>query len=424
MSIKLWIETSLKIKGWSLTKLRDEIQTAHITRITNDHKIKLEKLNRENISEDAKKAKHTILENNLIKETEKPGVDLSTLSRIINSDSNAPSSKTLQKIEFALGSYEEFMKKFIYNGNNRFSEITYPGVCIDLPDSAPICYFCVLTDLNYIENLENNPHSCRIIIVSNHKSKLRIYDDDSDKRNIRLETCEKCKTIHFEAITLPYSDLLRIIIKEKHFTQSTLAKALKTTQSQVFKIINERIDYLDKEIARDIIELFVKLGMSTRRQSKNEKTIEDETKYISTLNTKIIDKIKISHDSAASKYNKVNKRNYSTELDVKIISEFREKTWKEPKGIKSNSLTIYSDFYITLNSEAFGEKNIVVFKEKLKYLENLEYKYIYLRQLLDCRYICLICPEEDNKLSAKLFEFDTLYTKLICPTKIYAYPFT
>lgn len=421
MSIKLWIETSLEIKGWSLTKLRDEIQAAQTTILTNDYNIKLEKLNRENSSEDAKKIKYAIIQDNYSKETKKTGIDLSTLSRMINSESNAPSSKTLKKIESVLGSYEEFMDKFIYNGKNFFSEHSYPGVCIDFPDTVPVCWFCTITDLNYIENLEENPPLCRLIIVSNHRSKLRIYDNDFDKRNIWLETCEKCKSIHFEAITLPYSDLLRIIIKEKRFTQSTLAKALKTTQSQIFKIINDRVDYLDKEIALDIIKLFCTLGMSTRKSIENKKIINNDTNDTAILNTQIIEKIKLSHKLAVSKYNEVNRCSHSTELDVEIIINFEEKTWKEPKGIKSNSISICSDFYIKLNSELFGKKNIVVFKETFDYITNLEYLYIYLRQLLNFSYICLICPEKDNKASAKLFEFNMLSTKLICPTKIYAY---
>lgn len=351
MHLKYWIETCLKQKKWTIQKLKEEIDKIKQETEHKEHAKKLEKIEEEEIPEIIKKSKIEYENKRFYSIRDRAGIGLSTISRILNLREKSPNDSTIKKLESALGSFRSFLEGDVKSENIK------KGICfeekikfkknpekISKRESFYRCEIC--------QELAGYRHEFfHRIIISTKNDKTPIAwteesENDEGYPQFELKICKKCRLKFDIDLKKIYSELLTKAMKTLKLKQNDIAFKLKTTQSTVFKLLNNRIEYIEKSLAKEIHKLA--LGATIDEKKKKFKTPFFTKEFYSNIAKNIEDELTEAAGNIHKAY--AEKGNFrAKEGDIQIKVEYK-KTFTARIKIgneeKPDTALVTCDFFI------------------------------------------------------------------------------
>lgn len=405
MHLKHWIETYLKRKNWTIQKLKEEIDNI---KQDEEYKLHIKKINEieiKNIPDKDKRELINLEKNNFSSNSDKAGIGLSTISRILNSREKYPSERTIKKLESALGSFNLFLKEEVYN-KDKFNK----GICFEeetlirkhwlseAGEEIRQCDTCA-------RRISSNEGSFHKVIISTKNDKrpiawTRDTKSDSAYPQFTIRICKTCRNEFNEEIKKDYSELVNIIIKTLKIKQKDAALKLKTTQPTIFKILNNRIEYIDNTLAKRIHQLA--LRALKEKKAKTIKTPFLTKDFYHTLAKRIEDELNESAINLQENYKNLKKEKLNPEkTKVTINVEYKKTFLAKFKTSKEENRTfrmIDCDFSIeyiikSTSPEFTHYRKAIVFITNHQYNEGHErnyHDYITVKSLEQPNILCLM----------------------------------
>lgn len=392
MNFAEWITYNLQNKGWSLTQLESEINIDDLGHYSSDK------------------------------------LGTSTLSRIMNRRGYYPSANTINKIESVLGSYEDFLVNW-HNENRTghpricFEEMRdiYTSPCLVAHEFSQ-CDSCSKFIVND-ERYTLGPYPFHYLVISTQKNKLPIawepqkpkFETKENKKTQRIKKkeielciCLDCRNKVDDILKMTYQELIVFLIHSKEeqasekrrlsYTQTEVAKLLKTTQPQVFKLMNNGVDYVKNFLAKDLHTLCFK-----RRLLKT--TIDNKFKLHELLEQRLHN---IVGDEAfrfmQTKFPNLkpsSPKMLPYQLDV--IPDYSTDIWQDQRIKTQGVMKVTCDFLVRFLFVApWTQKQVAVFLIDSDYMENYENKFYYYLDAIGSKFLCLINRQDVNERNVDL----------------------